>query len=105
MSKLLESVRRAFVFSRRTGNTTCAIDACRIHTEAYLIVIDNAHAKQIVQEYPEMRDRIIPISSLERLYGLQAPLVWDSAAVEYVIEQIHADLKRQVVEITGFHAV
>lgn len=105
MSKLLESVRRAFIFSRRTGNTTCAIDACRIHTEAYLIVIDNAHAKQIVQEYPEMRDRIIPISSLERLYGLQAPLVWDSAAVEYVIEQIHADLKRQVVEITGFHAV
>jgi hypothetical protein len=105
MSKMLESVRRAFAFSRMTGNTDCAVDACRIHTEAYLVVVNHEHAKRIVQEYPELRDRIIPLGNFERLYGLHAPLVWDSSAVEYVIEQIHADLKRQVVEITGFHAV
>mgnify|MGYP006297227187 CR=1 FL=1 len=105
MSKMLEATRRAFMFSRTTGNTTCAIDACRIHTEAYLVVVSQAHAKQITEEYPELRDRIIPVSNLERLYGLRAPLVWDSAAIEYVIESIYGDLKRQVVEITGFHAV
>lgn len=105
MSRLLEATRRAFIFSRRTGNTTCAIDACRIHTEAYLVVINNEHARQIVREYPELEGRIIPIENLERLYGLNAPLVWDSAAIEYVIERIYSDLKKQVVEITGFHAV
>lgn len=105
MSKLLEAARRTFLFSRQTGNTTCAIDACRIHGEAYLIVQNHEMAKAIVAEYPEMKDRIIPLSNLERLYGLKAPLVWDSSAVEFLIEHIYNDLRRQFVEVTGFHAV
>ena len=105
MTKLLEGARRAFMFSRTTGNTSCAVDACLIHGEAYLVVATQQHAQRVVQEYPDLKDRVIPVSSFERLYGLRAPLVWDSSAVEFLIENIYDDLKRQFEQITGFHAV
>ena len=103
MSDLLNRARDLFIRSRRSGNTDCAVDACRIHSEAYLVVVNHQRAQSVLQQYPELKGRIVCLTD-HTYYGLQGPLVWDTEAVHYLIEQINHDLRVQFAEVTGFHA-